>query len=143
MKTGKHLLIVAAAMFVFANMSYAAENTKSQSSVDKTNIETMNSRMTEMQKEMGQINNTKDPKEKQTLLEKHMKNMQTQMDMMGQTMKGMGMMEGGMGKGKMMGKNQPEMMNQMGQMHGMMGQMMGQMQEHMNSCPFTQESKKK
>jgi hypothetical protein len=111
--------------------------------MEKPSIEMMNSRMTEMQKEMDQINNAKDPKEKQTLLEKHMKNMQTQMNMMGQTIKDMGMMGGGMSKEKMMGKNQHGMMNQMGQMHGMMGQMMGQMQEHMNSCSFTQDSKKK
>jgi len=143
MKTGKNLITIVVAMFVFTNVSYAADKAKSQSSTEKPSIEMMNSRMTEMQKEMDQINNAKDPKEKQALLEKHMKNMQTQMDMMGQMMNGMGMMGGNMGKGKMMAKNQHGMMNQMGQMHGMMGQMMGQMQEHMTSCPLTKDSKKK
>jgi hypothetical protein len=143
MKSAKQFLTIVATTFVFASVSYAADNSKTQGTMEKPNMEMMNTRMSEMQKEMDQINNTKDPKEKQALLEKHMKNMQTQMDMMGQSMKGMGMMGGATGKGKMMGKNQQGMMNQMGQMHGMMGQMMGQMQEHMNSCPYNQDSIKK
>lgn len=130
----KYLITLLVAIFVFTNMSYAAETTKSKNSVEKPSMEMMNGHMTEMQKEMDQINSTKDPKEKQALLEKHMKNMQTQMNTMGKMMKDSGMMGAGMGKGKMMGKNQQGMMNQMGQMHGMMAQMMGQMQEHMNSC---------
>lgn len=132
MKKINYLTIIAATMFAFSNMSYSAEKTKPQSSVEKPSIEMMNSRMTELQQEMTRINNTKDSKQKKALLEKHMKNMQTQMNMMGQMTNDMGMMGSNMGNGQMMG-----------QMQGMMGQMMGQMQEHMNSCPFTQDSKKK
>jgi hypothetical protein len=133
MKTTKNFLTIAAAMFIFGSMTHAAENAKSQGATEKHSVEMMNNGMTEMQKEMDQIKSTKDPKQKQALLDKHMKTMQAQMDMMGQSMKGPGMM----------GKNQQGMMNQMGEMHGMMSQMMGQMQEHMKSCPMNQESMKK
>jgi|GEM_PF-4122703 len=51
-------------MLAFSSISYAADKTKSQSSVEKPSIEMMNSRMTELQKEMNQINNTKDSKQK-------------------------------------------------------------------------------
>lgn len=124
MKTGKYFVTIATALFAFTSVSIAANPTKSKATLEKPSFEMMTSRMTEMQKEMDQINNTKDPKEKEVLLEKHMTNMQTQIDMMGQMMKDRTMMNGGMGQGKMMG-----------QMHGMMNQMMGQMQGHMNSCP--------
>ena len=142
MKTIKNLITIVATVFVFSNISYAA-NTKSQSPEKNPRAEMMDSDMTEMQKEMDQIKNTKDPKAKQVLLKKHMQNMQTHMTKMGKKMKNMGMMEGKMGKGKMMGQNNQGMMDQMGQMHSMMGQMMSQMQDHMNSCSMNQASKKK
>jgi hypothetical protein len=91
MKTIKNLITIVATVFVFSNISYAA-NTKSQSPEKNPRAEMMDSDMTEMQKEMDQIKNTKDPKAKQVLLKKHMQNMQTHMTKMGKKMKNMGMM---------------------------------------------------
>ncbi len=142
MKTRRLLMTTLAMLVVFASASYGAEAKKAKSNVESQNLEAMNKRMTEMQKEMTLIRETKDPKKKQALLEEHMKNMQANIDLMGKTMKDMGMMGGGVSHGNMMGKNQQYMMGQMGQMHGLMGQMMGQMQEHMNSCPFAGDPKK-
>lgn len=143
MKKGKLFITFLATMMAFAGASYGAGTAKTNSDIDKPSIESMNKRMADMQKEMTQISETKDSKKKQILLEEHMKNMQTQIDMMGQMMKNTGMMGAGMGQGKMMGENQQHMMSQMGQMHGMMGQMMGQMQGHMDACPFAGDVKKK
>ncbi|MCB0273102.1 MAG: hypothetical protein KDD46_08810 [Bdellovibrionales bacterium] len=121
-------------VFTASSISFASDTQKSKTTTEKPSFEMMNKRMADMQKEMTQIQNTKDPKRKQTLLNEHIKNMQTQMNMMGTMMKDMGMMDHGKGQGRMMG--------QMGQMHGMMGQMMGQMQEHMKACPFAESNQK-
>ena len=134
MKKNNIFISMVALVLTASSISFAADNQKSKVTKGKLSFEMMSKRMSDMQKEMTKIQNTKDPKKKQILLDEHMKNMQTQMNMMGTMMKDMGMMSRGKGQGRMMG--------QMGQMHGMMGQMMGQMQEHMNACPFVDSNKK-
>lgn len=135
------ITIIITSLFLLTNTA-CAESPKKTTAAEKPTIQRMNQRMGNMQAEMEKIKKTKDPKKKQALLEEHMKNMQNQMNMMGEMMNNKGMMGGNMGQGKMMGKNQQHMMNQMGEMHGMMVQMMGQMQKHMNACPFAESTKK-
>lgn len=111
----------------------------------------MQERHKKMQAQMERLSKTKDPKERQKILDEHWKTMHEGMDMMmgrggmgrGMMMGGMGMMGpggGGMGPGGRMGPGggmgpmSPEMMDQrqrrMEQRMDMMQMMMDQMMQH-------------
>jgi hypothetical protein len=93
----------------------------------------MQARMATMQALMERLRNTKDPEERQRLLQEHMQSMQQGMTMMGE------MMRGPMGSPQQCQRNDTDcrvgrmqmQQQMMGQRMGMMQQMMQQMSEHM------------
>ena len=99
-------------------------------------MQQMESRMQAMRALMERIQSTKDPEERQRLMDEHAQSMQQGMTMMGQMMRGPG---GGQAQGGQCAENdaecrmqrmqgQQQMMSQhMGMMQMMMEQMMGQM----------------
>jgi len=124
------LILLTSALYILPLSAIHAEEAQhANKSGDKTmqgSMGNMQQQKKKMMQQMNEIKNTKNPEQRDRLIEEHMKSMQQGMKMMGGKDMKMGMMGGKEKQGMKMDmkKHMKMMENRMDMMQDMMGQMM-------------------